>query len=418
MFENDNQNENEEFNNGIYNSESTEFAPIITPIPQEDTKVVEEESKKSGNGKILVLAIIISIVTALTFSAAGSAITYFALKNNTSSVNESTTSEQIVKDIYLSEESMNTAQVAQVASPSVVAISTESVQTSMFMQQYVTSGAGSGVIISEDGYIVTNNHVIDGVSTVTVETYDGTEYSARLVGTDSENDIAVIKIDATGLTPAEYGDSDEIVVGQKAIAIGNPLGTLGGTVTEGIVSALDREVSINGQDMKLLQTSAAINPGNSGGGLFDENGKLIGIVNAKSAGSEIEGLGFAIPINNVKDIINDLIETGSTSSAASGNVKLGITVVDISDSQTAAMYRVDSLGVYVVKVDSGSNADNAGLQTGDRIISINGKDIESSDDISSIISEASAGENMEITFARNGQEYTVTILLAASNLFN
>jgi len=413
MFENENQNQNE--NSAIYNSDSTEFAPIINT---ENTQLQEvpKKKEKTGHGKILIFAMIISIVSSMLFGIIGSTVTYYVMKKNNASDNTTSESEQIIKNVYLSEESLNTAQVAQIASPSVVAISTESVETSIFMQQYVTSGAGSGVIISEDGYIVTNNHVIEGVRTVTVKTYDGTEYSAKLVGTDSENDIAVIKIDATELTPAEYGDSDELVVGQKAIAIGNPLGTLGGTVTEGIVSALDREVTINGQNMKLLQTSAAINPGNSGGGLFDENGKLIGIVNAKSAGSEIEGLGFAIPINSVEDIINELIENGSTS-ASSDSVKLGITVVDISDKQTAAMYRVDSLGVYVVKVDSGSNADNAGLQTGDRIISINGKEIDDSDTISDIISNAKAGDNMEITYSRNGQEQTVSILLAASNLF-
>ncbi|MBQ2862637.1 MAG: trypsin-like peptidase domain-containing protein, partial [Clostridia bacterium] len=184
----------------------------------------------------------------------------------------------------------------------VVEIVTENIQESAFYGQYVTSGAGSGVIINENGYIITNNHVVAGANTIYVRTTDQKEYKASLVGTDEESDIAVIKIDATSLKAATLGDSSAIKLGEAVIAIGNPLGSLGGTVTDGIISALDREVTIDGQEMRLLQTNAAVNPGNSGGGLFNMAGELIGVVNAKSSssnsGATIEGLGFAIPINH------------------------------------------------------------------------------------------------------------------------
>lgn len=204
--------------------------------------------------------------------------------------------------------------VVETAWDSVVEISTETVYSSR-RGSYTAAGAGSGVIISDDGYIVTNNHVIEGVSSIFVTTTDGTEYEAELIMTDEENDVALLKIEATDLTYALFGDSDQLQVGELAVAIGNPLGSLGGTVTEGIISATDREITIDGVTMTLLQTSAAINQGNSGGGLFNANGELIGIVNAKSSGLAIEGLGFAIPINAVKEIISEIVSVQTKNTA-------------------------------------------------------------------------------------------------------
>jgi serine protease Do len=207
--------------------------------------------------------------------------------------------------------SLSVSEIAAKAQNSVVEIKTEAIQTGNFMRQYVSEGAGSGVIISSDGYIVTNNHAIENAQNITVTLRDGTSYSGKLVGTDSKNDVAIIKIEATGLSAAEIGDSSSLQVGDLAVAIGNPLGELGGTVTDGIISALDREITLGNETMTLLQTNAAINPGNSGGGLFNEQGQLVGIVVAKSSGSDVEeGLGFAIPINNVKDVISDLQNYG------------------------------------------------------------------------------------------------------------
>ena len=173
-------------------------------------------------------------------------------------------------------DALSVTEIASKVGPSVVEVTTEAVTTNAFFGQYVQSGAGSGVIITEDGYIITNNHVVSGASQVTVRTSDGTEYPATVVGADSKTDIAVLKIEATGLTPAVVGDSDSLQVGEFTLAVGNPLGELGGTVTDGIISALDREVTVENQTMNLLQTNAAVSPGNSGGPLVDAGGRLVG----------------------------------------------------------------------------------------------------------------------------------------------
>lgn len=203
-------------------------------------------------------------------------------------------------------------EVAAAVKPTVVEITTETAMSYRYgrgrmVGQYISEGAGSGVILTEDGYIATNYHVINGANSVTVRLSDGTEYPASVIGASEMDDLAVLKIDASALTPAVMGDSSNLLVGDGAVAVGNPLGELGGTVTDGIISALDREITLDGVSMTLLQTSAAINPGNSGGGLFNLRGELIGIVNAKSAGSEIEGLGFAIPINAAQPILERII---------------------------------------------------------------------------------------------------------------
>lgn len=406
MFEN---NENNDFNEYTPVSHYCNEEPDITTT----VKASGEEKKDRRTGFVILITVMCILLSAV-FGACGAYIANTVMEKDEEPAALPEDEEEPV-EIYVSEESMNTVQVAKIASPSVVEISTESISTSIFMQQYVTDGAGSGVILSEDGYIVTNYHVIEGVSKVTVKTHDGESYSASFVGSDEKNDLAVIKIEATGLTAAEFGDSDELVVGQKAIAIGNPLGSLGGTVTEGIISALDREININGQPMNLLQTSAAINPGNSGGGLFDENGKLVGIVNAKSTGSEIEGLGFAIPANTVKEVTSNLIENGSVKDSDASGIKLGITVIEINDNQTASMYRVDRMGVYVVNVELNSNAHNAGIQAGDCITAIDDTKVEHADDISNTLKNYSAGDTITITYIRNGREVSVQTFLAQNN---
>ncbi len=290
---------------------------------------------------------------------------------------------------------------------SVVEITTESAANDSYFQQMITTGAGSGVIISKDGYIVTNNHVIDGANKITVRTKDGNEYDATLIGKDSISDLAVIKINALNLTPALLGTSSDLSVGDEAIAIGNPLGELGGTVTRGIISALDREITIDGQSMTLLQTDTAINKGNSGGGLFNTNGELIGIVNAKSSGTSVEGLGFAIPIDTAKPIIESLISSGYVT----GRPQLGVSMVNISDEMSAFQAGVDQLGVYIAKIGNDSAAQEAGFEVRDRIISVDGKEISSSSDVAKIIAEKSVGDSITVVVERDRKQITLKATL-------
>lgn len=296
-------------------------------------------------------------------------------------------------------EQLTIPEIAALASSSVVEIYTEAVRSGGRMGQYVSEGAGSGVIISADGYIVTNNHVIEGSSKITVRCSNGVDYEAELIGRDRKTDLAVLKIDAAGLWPAVFGNSDNLVTGELAVAIGNPLGKLGGTVSEGIISALSRNIEIDGQMMTLLQTTAAVNPGNSGGGLFNSYGELIGVVNAKSSGSDIEGIGFAIPSNLAKSIVEALIEYGYVP----GRIDFGAALVDVPDSMTAMMYRVPSTGVYVSQVESGS-----ALQSGDRIVSIDGRSISGITDINELLEEHNVGDKISVTVLRNGSNVTVS----------
>ena len=315
---------------------------------------------------------------------------------------------------------MTTAQVAKTVSPSVVVITTEQVvysQWSWYGQSQVESGAGSGVIISSDGYILTCAHVVSGASNITVSIGDK-DYPATLVGEDTTSDIAVVKVDATGLTPATVGNSDNLKVGESVMAVGNPLGELGGTVTSGIVSALNRSVSIQGSSsvntMSLIQMDASVSPGNSGGGLFNMNGELVGIVNAKSSSSDAEGLGFAIPINDAIKVAQDLLENGYVT----GRPYMGITYLAVTDAQTAAQLGVNAYGIYVVDVVSGGPADQAGLKAGDRIISIDNTEVAQKTDLGTLMQEHSAGDTLSITIARDGQMQTVSLTLGEKNASN
>ena len=312
---------------------------------------------------------------------------------------------------------MTTAQVSEMVSPSVVVITTEQVvysQWSWYGQSQVESGAGSGVVISSDGYILTCAHVVSGASNITV-TIGDTDYPATVVGEDDTSDVAVLKIDATDLTPATVGNSDNLAVGESVLAVGNPLGELGGTVTSGIVSALNRSVTIQGTSstntMSLIQMDASVSPGNSGGGLFNMNGELIGLVNAKSSSSDAEGLGFAIPINDAIKVAQDLLENGYVS----GRPYMGITYLAVTDAQTAAQLNVNAYGVYVVDVVQGGPADKAGLKTGDRIVSIDGTEIAQKDDLGTLIQQHAAGDTLSITVAREGQMQTVSLTLGEKN---
>ena len=330
---------------------------------------------------------------------------YLIARTNQSSIIYQDTSKIVSTG---SQDSSTIKSVVDQCANSVVEIQTESVTNgSNPFQQYVSSGAGSGVILTQDGYIVTNHHVIEDANSITVRTRSGDEYNASLVGSDEQSDLAVLKIDATGLTPAVLGDSTTLEVGDLAIAIGNPLGELGGSVTSGIISALDREMTIDGQTMTLLQTDAAVNPGNSGGGLFNANGDLIGIVNAKSSGENVEGIGFAIPISTATDIIDELIANGEVTSRPT----LGVSLYNVEDEMTASQLGVDSTGVYIVQIVDGGAADNAGLRSGDRIVSVDGSEVSSASDVRAALNKHKIGESISITVERNGQTQDFDVAL-------
>lgn len=305
----------------------------------------------------------------------------------------------------IGDESLTVPDVVSLVKDSVVEIFTE--QRS-YNGWYVSSGAGSGVFIgkSEDGkhaYLVTNNHVIDGADTINVRTTDGTRYVATLIGTDSVTDVAVLSVEATGdITVAECGSSAGLVVGEGVIAIGNPLGELGGTVTTGIVSALEREVTIDDNKMVLLQTNAAVNPGNSGGGLFNMKGELIGVVNAKSSGDSVENIGFAIPIDTAYSIVVELLEHGYVT----GRPTTGLTLIDITDRFTAMYYGLDSLGVYVTESKFTDE-----IRNGDRIVSINGTNVSSEAEVKSLLDDLKVGDKVSIVIARKGVQHEVELTL-------
>ena len=279
-----------------------------------------------------------------------------------------------------------------------------------FGGHYVQSGAGSGVVISQDGYILTCAHVVSGATSVKVQLNGSDEsYDATVVGQDSASDIAVLKINATGLTPAVIGDSDALAVGEVAVAVGNPLGTLSNTVTDGIVSALNRQVTVQNNDMTLIQTDASISPGNSGGGLFNANGELIGIVNAKSSYSEAEGIGFAIPINTAMEISRQLIESGSVARPA-----LGVKIMDVTDAQTAQQLGVSTMGVYVVEVTKGSGAEAAGVQAGDRVLAVDDTAVSDSSALKNYLKDKAIGDSVNLQVERNGKVQTLTVTLGTN----
>lgn len=307
---------------------------------------------------------------------------------------------------------MTIAEIAAKASPSVVEVLTTVTESNygMFGGTYTYSGAGSGVIIRSDGYIITNNHVVEDADSVLVTTYDGKEYEAEIVGTDAKSDIAVLKVEADDLMAAVIGDSSKIQVGETAVVIGNPLGTLGGTVTDGIISATSREIILNNQAMNLIQTNAAINNGNSGGGLFDGNGNLIGIVNMKdsgmtSNGATIEGLGFAIPVNTAMEVAEQLIENGIVTDRATLGVYLSELARD-SGKYTA--------GLYITDIVSGSGAEQAGLKPYDKIIGADDTEISTYADLSTFLSRKKVGDTISLRIIRDEEEMTVNVTLTGT----
>lgn len=384
-----------------------ESSPEGTPAPY------RPRSKTFSRSRVIALILCCSVLFgAICFGSAWALRGAFSPGASTPSVNApsnpsqpSNPSSLALKMAKTEEDALTIPEIAAKASPSVVEITTESVQTGTMLQQYISSGAGSGVIVTDDGYIITNHHVIENATRINVTLQSGEVYPATLVGLDDQLDVALLKIEASGLTPASIGTSSDLIVGQTVVAIGNPLGQLGGTVTDGIISALDRSITLDGQTMSLLQTNAAINPGNSGGGLFNAQGNLIGLVVAKSSGTDVEGLGFAIPVDNIVTILEDL----KTYGYVKGRVSLGVSLLDINSDQMAWMYRVSEQGIYIYSISEGGAADQAGLLPGDRILSINNQSVSSIEEIKTLLKEVSVGDTLTIEISRTGQVQTVSV---------
>ncbi|MGN1382471.1 MAG: S1C family serine protease [Eubacterium sp.] len=350
---------------------------------------------------ILILILCMILTSALTFGG-------IMLYNKTIyGGDNSATHYKLAK----STETLSFKSIIEKTQDSVVSITTSSVSTDGWAQNYVTEGAGSGVVIQANGYILTCNHVIEGANKIKVTLRNKKSYTAKVVGADSDNDIAVLKINAVGLTPATYGDSSKLSVGDSVVAIGNPLGELSNTATTGIISALNRNLTIDGKKMNLMQTDASINPGNSGGALFNSAGNLVGIVVAKSTGSDIEGLGFAIPINRAAKVAKTLIKThkGANGTSTSSTPTIGISVTQLSASE-AKQNGLDGAGLYVAQVTS-SNAKAAGFKVGDRIISADGTVISSYNKLKSILKKHKSGDKIKVIVARNGKSVTLTTKL-------
>ena len=301
---------------------------------------------------------------------------------------------------------LTTAEIAAKVGPSVVGIESKTYSVNIFQQRSSNTATGSGVIVNEDGYIVTNHHVIENAKELKVILNSGKEYPATLVGYDERSDLAVIKIDEKNLPYAVFGDSSQLMVGERAIAIGNPLGTeLMGTVTQGIISAVNRTVQVEDKTLTLLQTDAAINSGNSGGALINGYGEVIGINTVKMYATGVEGIGFAIPSNEVKNVLDDIINYGYVR----GRLVVGVTGTNITERM--AEYYELPIGFYVSEVREGYGAYLAGVQVGDVIIKVDGKVVETIDDINEIRDAHKVGDYMDIVVSRNGKNVSLKVKL-------
>ena len=421
--------ENNEFN--FYNNENDGyrggFGEYMDPVPVTPGPEAPQNQKKPGKGfskKIVALVLACAIVGG--GAGVGGAALYQNMSRGGTVVYEGERPKVQTVVNNNNGEPMTPEQLYAANLASCVGI-TVNTTVNIYGQTTTSAATGSGFVLTQDGYIVTNYHVIEDAtkdSSVTIEVSfsDGSKYTAKLVGGEQDNDIAVLKIDATGLQPVTLGDSSQLVVGESVYAIGNPLGELTYTLTDGIVSALDRLITTSSQDangntvsttLNVLQTNCAINPGNSGGPLFDSYGNVVGVVSAKmtesSSGVSAEGLGFAIPINDLKDIINDLIEHGYVT----GKPYMGVQVQSVPDY--VQNYGV-SAGAYVVSVAEGSCSEKAGLQQGDIIIAIDDTAIDTSSALTAALSSNyKAGDTATLTIIRNNEKMTLSITFDEKN---
>ena len=417
-----------ENNNQENETNTSKFKTVSNPGKYKAVYEIDDKPKKKSNfGRNVVLPFFSGVVGCAV--VLGTCFGVPTIRNqimgninsNTSNNSSSTQATGYIDQVSLSNYSDTSVYAANKILPSIVGIQIEYNVTSMFSmfggsQSSTATASGSGIIISEDGYILTNNHVVSSseseayyqvseATKVTVTLFnDDTEYEATIVGTDEETDLAVIKIDATGLTPAEFADSDSIKVGEFAMAVGSPLG-LQSTITCGVVSAVNREVTdTDGKTYTLIQTDAAINSGNSGGALVNSEGKVIGVNTLKLTGDDVEGMGFAIPINSTTDITSQLIQYSKVR-----RPYIGVTGMDL-DAETARRNNLVE-GIYVKDVETFSAAEKGGIKIGDVIIKADGTDVKTMDELNAIKNSHNIGDEMKITVNRNGQEIELTITL-------
>lgn len=413
--------ENNNYYNGEENSNGFDYYNTAPQTPQ--TAIIPVKKKHGKGGKIVALALCCSLLGGV--AGAGGTIAYakyFGEKQSVSANASDTPNKDGATTILTGSRSnsgvtetkvdssklMTASQVYEANVNSTVGITT-SINTNFFGYQTTAAASGSGFILSKDGYILTNYHVIEGANSITVTDYKGDTYDAEIVGTDESNDIAVLKIEAKDLTPVVLGSSDDLSIGDQVVAIGNPLGELTFSLTSGIVSALDREITTeNSTMMNLIQTDCAINSGNSGGALFNMYGEVVGITNAKyssnsSNEASIDNIGFAIPIDSVRNIVTSIIEKGYATKPY-----IGVTIGDVSSDALA--YGLPE-GAAVQSVSKDSPAEKAGLEANDIITEVDGEKIKDSTDLTSKVRDSSAGDKIKLKVYRKGEylDFTVTV---------
>ena len=388
---------------------SYESAPVYSYDPEMDKK---KNKKKSGGGvKVVALVLLCAVVSGLC--GFGGALLADRVGRGDATIHQS---DRRPTDVVVQQVDgktlMNPAQVYASTVNSVVSINCSAMSTNIFGQRVESASSGSGFIITADGYIVTNYHVIKNASSITVTLYSGEAYPASLVGGDADYDLAVLKVEAAGLKPVTLGDSTKVNVGDTVLAIGNPLGELTFSQSQGSVSCTDRAINVDGMPFNMIQVDASINPGNSGGPLMNLYGEVIGIVSAKYssyADTVVEGLGFAIPISDVQTLIVDIMEDGSVTDKA----HLAITAGTMTE-QMAAQYQIDiTEGVFVYAVEKGGAGANAGLRLGDVITKVDDKKITSMEDLSAAKKGYRAGDTVTVTYFRDGEYHTTQLTFDA-----
>ena len=372
---------------------------------------------KNGKNRVGLKIASLALVCALLGGLVGGGTAYLVGNHSGSDTTEVNVSNRKPTEIQLKtvdgKTTMTDAELYAANVNSVVSINiTATSDPNFFGQTTQTAGAGSGFILTPDGYIVTNYHVVGDADTVKVTLYNGDSYDAQYIGGDEDYDIAVIKIEATDLPNVTLGNSDSLNVGDHVLAIGNPLGELTFSMSQGIVSCVNRAINVEGTPFNMIQVDASINPGNSGGPLMNLYGEVVGIVSAKYssyADTTVEGLGFAIPINDVQSIISDIMENGSVTDKAYMAITAGTMT-----QQMAAQYKINATeGVFVYSVEDGGAGDKAGLKLGDVITKLNDTQITSMEDLSAAKKNFKAGDTVTLTVLRDGQEITTQLTFDA-----